>query len=102
MMLWWFHTTVSPPLLCQSIRFNPNLFFSRLQGFSLHQFLTHLHRFQGDGARIFVVRFVSFWEYTYSGFINIEIVNRCLSFINGNWFHPYKLRRYAFSLQVFI
>ncbi|KAJ0791131.1 hypothetical protein HanOQP8_Chr01g0002091 [Helianthus annuus] len=47
MMLWWFHTTVSPPLLCQSIGFNPNLFFSRLQGFSLHQFLTHLHRFQG-------------------------------------------------------
>ncbi|KAF5820447.1 hypothetical protein HanXRQr2_Chr01g0002381 [Helianthus annuus] len=47
MMLWWFHTTVSPPLLCQSIGFNPNLFFSRLQGFSLHQFLTHLHRIQG-------------------------------------------------------
>ncbi|KAJ0955387.1 hypothetical protein HanPSC8_Chr01g0002251 [Helianthus annuus] len=55
MMLWWFHTTVSPPLLCQSIGFNPNLFFSRLQGFSLHQFLTHLHRFQGVYPLLMVI-----------------------------------------------
>uniref|UniRef100_A0A251RW00 Uncharacterized protein n=1 Tax=Helianthus annuus TaxID=4232 RepID=A0A251RW00_HELAN len=62
MMLWWFHTTVSPPLLCQLIGFNPNLLQSASR--FLSPSISH----------------------------SSPSISRCLSFINGDWFHPYKLR----------
>ncbi|MFS7889372.1 hypothetical protein Hanom_Chr00s000004g01606211 [Helianthus anomalus] len=63
MMLWWFHTTASLPLLCQLIRFNPILFFSWLQGLCLHQFLTYCHLFQGICFIIDLLHMVKYFLY---------------------------------------